>query len=277
MSPKKSHPHARSGDSRSNTDFDQIPINRPQSPVNDNHRDGFAQIRVPDGRTPYLPNTVGGGCPFLADQANGGYEHVARPVAGVKTRERAETDNFVQATAFYRSLTPVERDHVVNAFRFELGKVDVAGVVARMLGVLANIDTELCELVAAGLGLETPPGSPPQSVQTSAALSMVRHVSFPPHGRVVHILAGDGCDIEGIRTLCAALTDASVTAHVIAPHKGLIRGADADAAVAVDRTFLTASSVEAKRRDSGQRCKCAARRRRRPHVDLDKLPSPQTH
>ena len=37
--------------------FSQIPINRPQSPVNDNFRDGFHQQAVHHGRTPYLPNS----------------------------------------------------------------------------------------------------------------------------------------------------------------------------------------------------------------------------
>ena len=62
--------------------FSQIPINRPHAPVNDNHRDGFGQQAVHHGRTPYLPNAVGGGCPFLAGAEDGGYEHVPRPVEG---------------------------------------------------------------------------------------------------------------------------------------------------------------------------------------------------
>src|SRR5687768_867624 len=53
--------------------FNQIPINRPHAPVDDNFRDGFHQQAVHQGRTPYLPNGVGGGCPFLAtpDQDGG--------------------------------------------------------------------------------------------------------------------------------------------------------------------------------------------------------------
>ena len=62
--------------------FSQIPINRPHAPVNDNFRDGFMQQAVHHGRTPYLPNAVGGGCPFLAGAEDGGYIHVPRMVAG---------------------------------------------------------------------------------------------------------------------------------------------------------------------------------------------------
>ncbi len=56
--------------------FSQIPINRSLSPVNDNHRDGFHQQAVHQGRTPYLPNAVGGGCPFLAGADDGGYINI---------------------------------------------------------------------------------------------------------------------------------------------------------------------------------------------------------
>ncbi|MCU1387133.1 MAG: katE, partial [Ilumatobacteraceae bacterium] len=64
--------------------FSQIPINRPHSPVNDNFRDGFHQQAVHQGKTPYLPNAVGGGCPFLAGNDDGGYIHMPRQVDGPK-------------------------------------------------------------------------------------------------------------------------------------------------------------------------------------------------
>ena len=223
--------------------FDQIPINRPQSPVNDNHRDGFMQMRVPHGRTPYLPNAVGGGCPFLADASSGGYEHIPRPVMGPKTRERAETDNFSQATMFYRSLTPLERQHVVNAFSFELSHVDAPIVVQRMLAMLANVDTELCELVATALGEQAPVGTPNDDVEPSAALSMIRDEVYPVDGRVVQILATDGSDLDGITALCDAITAAGGFAHVVAPRKGVLRS---DGGVlAVNRTLMSASSTDA--------------------------------
>ncbi len=226
--------------------FSQIPINRPLVPVNDNHRDGFMQQGVPQGRTPYLPNSVGGGCPFLAADQDGGYVQVPRMVAGEKTRERDQLDDNVQAAMFYRSLTPIEQDHLVNAFRFELGKVDIPAVVDRMLERLALIDTELCRLVAAGLGVPAPDGEPVAEVTPSPALAMVRDEAFPPDGRVVQILAADGADTAGVRTVRDALIEAGLAVHVIAPHKGSITdSSEATDEVPVDRSFLTACSVEA--------------------------------
>ena len=234
--------------------FNQIPINRPLVEVNDNHRDGFMQQRVHHGRTPYLPNSIGGGCPFLAAAGEGGYVHVPQVVSGPKTRERVPTDDNVQAAMFYRSLTAVEQEHLVNAFRFELGKCDVPGVAIRMLERLAHVDTDLCRQVAAGLGLPAPQGTPVGDVAVSPALRMVRDESFPPDARVVQILAADGADLAGVATLKSALLEAGLAVHVVAPHKGVIEpggGSDTRAGgsgvdgVGVDRSFLTASSVEA--------------------------------
>src|SRR5919205_1548713 len=40
--------------------FNQIPVNRPHVPVNDNHRDGFHQVAVHEGIAPYKPNSLDG-------------------------------------------------------------------------------------------------------------------------------------------------------------------------------------------------------------------------
>jgi catalase len=231
--------------------FNQIPINRPVSPINDNFRDGFHQTAVHHGRTPYLPNAVGGGCPFLAPDADGGYIHVPRVVEGAKTRERSPDDEYAQATLFWRSVSEVERDHLVDAFTFELGKVDVPAVVERMVTRLMLVDMELASRVCFGLGLPAPTATPQDSaseltIEASPALAMVTANTYPVDGRVVHILGNDGCDLAGIRALKDALLALGATPHVIAPHKGAIAGAGRRGdELTVDRSFLTSSSAEA--------------------------------
>lgn len=231
--------------------FSQIPINRPVSPVNDNFRDGFHQQAVHYGRTPYLPNAVGGGCPFLAGAEDGGYVQVPMPASGVKTRERTPDDEYTQATMFWRSVSEIERDHIVDAFTFELGKVDVAAVVDRMVLRLAQVSLELASRVAMGLGLPMPaspaPGSDTDSApdgMVSPSLAMVTENAYPVDGRVVHILANDGCDLTGIRALQQSLIAAGAVPHVIATHKGAIAGRRRGDELTVDRSFHTASSAE---------------------------------
>ena len=239
--------------------FDQIPINRPHAPVDDLRRDGFSQQAVHEGRTPYLPNGVGGGCPFLADAADGGYIHTPRAVEGAKVRERGPDDPYAQATLFWNSMTEVEQDHIADAYTFELGKVEVQGVVERMVARLTLVAPELAERVAYGLGLDLASlpeplhpapsdGEVPDAsggVTESPALAMVTEDVFPPDGRVVQILADDGADLAGIRVVKEALIAAGAAVHVVATHKGRIGGKRRADELLVDRSFHTASAAEA--------------------------------
>ena len=229
--------------------FNQIPINRPIAPVNDNLRDGMHQQAVHHGRTAYLPNGAGGGCPVLANPLeDGGYMHIPRPVAGPKTRERFQGDDHTQAAMFFHSLTPVEQDHVILAFTFELSKVDVPAVVDRMLFRLAQVDPAIAARVCEGLGAALPQAEKVSLDFTpSPALRMVKDEVFPADGRVVQILATDGCDLGSVRALKDDLIAAGLAVHVVAPHKGAIRGAGRKSSdeLTVDRSFLTACAAEA--------------------------------
>jgi catalase len=75
---------------------------------------------------------------------------------------------------------------------------------------------------------------------------MVTENVYPIDGRVIHILANDGCDLVGVRTLKTELLAAGAIPHVIATHKGTISsgGRKRDSLV-VDRSFHTCRSAEA--------------------------------
>src|SRR5581483_754041 len=96
-----------------------------------------------------------------------------------------------------------------------------------MVERLGRIDDELAARVVVGLGLPAPDVAVENpDVDPSPSLAMVTDDAYPPDGRVVHILAGDGCDVAGIRTVQAALVEKWVTPHVVATHKGTIVGND---------------------------------------------------
>src|SRR5690625_6829736 len=61
-------------------------------------------------------------------------------------------DHYSQARLFWRSMSPVEQDHIVGAYSFELGKCYEDTIKARQLQCLAEIDEQLCARVAAALG-----------------------------------------------------------------------------------------------------------------------------
>ena len=62
-----------------------------------------------------------------------------------KVRGKPErfADHYTQATLFWNSQTPVEKTHIINAFRFELSRVQTPAVRERMVSGLMNVAPEL--------------------------------------------------------------------------------------------------------------------------------------
>ncbi|MCX4547120.1 catalase [Streptomyces sp. NBC_01565] len=225
--------------------FGQIPVNRPHAPVNDMLRDGMHQTAVHAGVAPYRPNSLDGGCPFLAGADTAAF--IETPVdlpSARKERAAPESfdDHFSQPRQFWLSMTPVEREHIIAAYTFELSKCYERTVRERVLTVLARIDPGLCEQVAAGLGLPAPAATEPlPDVEPSAALSQIGG-TWPLDGRVVGIVAGPDSDLKGVAAARKAVLAAGMMPLVIAPTGGFL--GTGKAAVTVQRTFATARSTE---------------------------------
>ncbi|GGX28221.1 catalase [Streptomyces chryseus] len=225
--------------------FAQIPINRTHAPVNDMLRDGMHQTAVHSGAAPYRPNSLDGGCPFLAGADTGAYIEVPREVpAARKVREAPASfaDHFSQPRLFWLSMTPVEREHIIAAYTFELNKCYEQSVKERALKVLANIDPELCEQVATGLGLPAPAATVTLTTpEPSPALSQLGQ-SWPLDGRIIGIVADSDGDLDGVRSVRQAVLDAGMVPLLIAPEGGKLEGGGEP--LAVQRTYVTARSVE---------------------------------
>ena len=123
-----------------------------------------------------------------------------------------------------------------------MGKVYEQAIKERELTVLANVDTELCQQVAAGLGLPAPKGSPAKDVVTSPALVQLLAEPGPIVGRKLGIIADAGSDLASIAKLIKSMSAVGVTALVIAPVGGVLKAGRRS--VTVDRTLATARSIE---------------------------------
>ena len=90
----------------------QLPINRPQVPVNNNQRDGSMQYGPYGGGTVnYEPNTLASGMPSEAPATAKAQENLE----GSMVRQKISlTNDFTQAGERYRSLNHVEQDHLVD-------------------------------------------------------------------------------------------------------------------------------------------------------------------
>ena len=220
--------------------FNQIPINRPIAPVNDNNRDGFMQQAVHEGVAAYTPNSLGAGCPFAKPDETA-YTHPPHDVAGpkIKLRPASFDDHFTQATLFYRSLTPTEQKHIAGAFSFELAKCVSSGIHTRMVGNLAQVDADLAEQVAAHLGIDVPDGSPVEPALLSGALSLDRQEPGSVEGRIVAVIADDATTTRTISAWRTAADPLGVEVVVVGPHLGKL-----DKGVAVDRSLHITDPVE---------------------------------
>ncbi len=221
--------------------FTQIPINRPHAPVNDMLRDGFHQHGVHSGVAPYRPNSLDGGCPFHAGAGEGAFEHLPVRVAeSTKVREAPASyaDHWSQPRQFWLSMTPVEQQHIIRAYTFELGKCYEQAIKERQLACLANIDPVLCQEVATGLGLPAPePSITLADAEPSPALSQVGG-TWPGDGRMVGIVVDPDGDQSGLSAVRTEILSAGMLPLVVAPHGGTVEETP------VQRTFATVRSVE---------------------------------
>src|SRR4026209_1246152 len=93
------------------------------------------------GRVSYEPNSLGGGCPFQAGSAGFVSFPEPREREDHKVRGKPErfADHYRQATLFWKSQTDIERRHIVNAFRFELSRVQTPAGRERMGSGLLDV------------------------------------------------------------------------------------------------------------------------------------------
>ncbi|TCW33847.1 catalase [Gulbenkiania mobilis] len=227
--------------------FHQIPINRPINPVYNNQRDGFHQHRIYTGRVAYEPNTLAGGLPKEAPPERG---FVTYPDAesGPKLRDRSHTfmDHYTQARMFWLSMTQPEQDHIVEAFSFELGRVETVTVRARIVTMLQQVDATLAQRVAdnLGLALEGQPGPTASTeVMPSPALSMIGTGNGTIRTRKVAILAADGVDVDGLKAMKEGLEAAGALTKIISVRLGGLVGAQGGPGLPIDATPKTMPSV----------------------------------
>ena len=228
--------------------FHEIPINAPVAQVHNNQRDGMHRRAFHRGRVSYEPNSLGGGCPFQAGAA--GFRSLAErlPEDTHKMRGKPEkfAEHYAQARLFFDSQTATEQQHIINAFRFELSRVHIPAVRARMIAGLRNVNERLATEVADGLGLTVLPeplpttttGAAPPEVRRSPALSLTaRPGDGSIRGRRVAILVADGTDSAALDPLVARLLAERAVPRLVGMKLGSIR--------ATGGVFEADTSVEA--------------------------------
>ena len=211
--------------------FHQIPVNAPQCPFANHQRDGHMQMAQPTGRVAYEPNTLAMDSP--REQPKTGFRSAAVDETGAKGRIRAESfaDHYSQARQFYISQTDYEQAHLASALVFELSKLEHPHIRAAMVGHLRNIEENLAQRVAFGLGMDDLPQAPTPAVAVqvlapSPALQLIGKMKDTLEGRAIGILVADGSDAASIDAAKKAATVAGAKVKLVAAKIGEVKLAD---------------------------------------------------
>ncbi|QGG94299.1 catalase [Actinomarinicola tropica] len=212
--------------------FTQLPINAPKCPFSHFQQDGHMAFTNPKGRANYEPNSWSGDERGPREDPISGYRSAAVQESGTtrRTRPASFADHYSQARQFFLSQTPPEQRHIVGAFVFELSKVETEAIRARMVANLRNVDEDLAEMVAEGLGLPLPeratPAVEPIDLPESPALSILLNGPGSFAGRTLGILVTDGADAKTLANLRDAAEAEGARVQLVAPKVGGVTTSD---------------------------------------------------
>ncbi len=205
--------------------FHQLPINKPVCPFHNNQRDGMHQMSVPRGQASYQPNSIDQNWPTETAPAahDGGFESYQERIDGKKIRARSDSfsDHFSQARLYYQSLAPHEQKHVVDAYTFELSKVQRLHIREREVQqILSHIDLDLAQQVGKNLGIEVTASKQAMrtsSVTKSAKLSFEAFVPTDIKARKIAVLVHDKVNQASIDAIQKWAKAEHAVAHILTP------------------------------------------------------------
>jgi catalase len=170
--------------------------------------------------------------------------HHEEKIDGSKVRQRSESfkDFFRQATLFWNSMSEPEKQHIIEAFQFEVGSCKNKQVKQRVVDMFNQVDHFLASQIALGVGA-TPPSAPVVGVglAQSAALSQ-ENTPKSAATRKVAVLVGNGFSDDELFQVLDALKAAGVHAEIVSTNMTILTGANRRQ-LEVGKSFLKAASV----------------------------------
>ncbi|WP_455427944.1 catalase HPII [Dryocola sp. LX212] len=233
--------------------FHEIPINRPVCPYHNFQRDGMHRMDIDSNPANYEPNSINDNWPRETPPGpkRGGFESYQARVEGHKIRERSPSfgEYYSHPRLFWQSQTPVEQQHIIGAFSFELSKVARPYIRERVLDHLTHIDISLAQGVAENLGIELSDEqmhvAPPKDVnglKKDPSLSLYAVPSGNIKGRVVAVLLSENASATDVLAVVKGLKAQGVHAKLLFSRMGQIT-ADDGSVVPISATFAGSPSV----------------------------------
>ncbi|KAH7162517.1 catalase-like domain-containing protein [Dactylonectria estremocensis] len=202
--------------------FEQLPINRPISPIHNNNRDGAGQNFIHKNTAAYSPNTLNKGYPIQANQTQGKGFFTApkRKASGNLARARSSTfsDHWSQPRLFYNSLTGAEQQFLINAIRFETSHLQSDEVKKNVLKQLNRVSHDIAVRVSKALGIEAPAADSRYYHDNTTAGVSIFGTKLPSIATLtVGILASTDSDksIEQAKSLKQSLEDLDLVVTIV--------------------------------------------------------------
>lgn len=226
---------------RMGPNFQELPINKPICPVHNNQRRGPMRIRIDVDEVSYHKNALAENTPHETPVEQGGFYDYPKKVDGSVIRKRSESfrDFYSQVRIFWNSLTPIERQHTIEGFAYQLGKVKSEAIRQKNVDLLANVDKELADTVADLIGVKRPNGT---HVPVSTSYPSLSQMNAPPscYTQKVGVLIGNGFDGKEVSEVINVLEENKCFIDIVSDKLGVVTGTDGTQ-LKVNQTFFTSS------------------------------------
>lgn len=221
--------------------YDDLPINRPLCPFHNNTRRGYMRHRIDVDEVNYHRNSLANNTPYTTPPAEGGYMEYPKKVEGHVIRQRSESfkDFFTQPRIFWNSLTSIEKQHTIDGFSYQLGKVKSRSVRQQNVDLLVNVDKELASIVADNIGVDRPTGSHVPVTKSYPSLSQASTPKYA-YTQKVGVLIGDGFNSQEVTNTLNTLANNGIIVVIVSDKLGTVTG-DNGTELNVDQIFLTTS------------------------------------
>jgi catalase len=223
--------------------FHEIPINRPVVQFHNNQRDGHSRQTINISNVSYHNNSLADNTPKTVSEKEGGYAGYQEKVEGNKVRSRSKSfeDHFSQAAMFYNSMSSVEKKHIIDAFKFELSKVNSKEIRQQVINMFGNVNIDMMTQVAQYIGADSPRGEASKYAKISPALSQENTIKKSDTLKVGVILS-EGYNADEFNTMMKALKAANTMPEIIGPNLSPINGSDGTSQLP-KHTLLSADPV----------------------------------
>lgn len=120
-------------------------------------------------------------------------------------------------------MTPVEKQHTIEALSYQLGNVKSESVRQQNVDVLVNVDQEMATIVADNIGVNRPSGTNVPVSTSYASLSQANTPSYA-YTQKVGILIGNGFNGNEVKNVLDTLQQYGVFIEIVSEQLGTVTG-----------------------------------------------------